>query len=269
MRNVRRALRKLVQNPRLHGPKLRKIALQPLCGLFQNTSFFLQGQMDISPRSRWYNEFALETGGFFLRNDPVQRQICNLDSHDNTRRDMLILLLRTIIERKIDGAFAELGVYRGLTAKLLHYYAPERELHLFDTFEGFTGRSTQPERERTGFVVDSSMFSDTSLEGVKRYIRQKNENVTYHPGYFPATIPPALRSSSFAFVHLDADLYDPIFAGLAFFYPRMSRSGIIVVHDYNGWIGARRAVDTFFEDKKDEIPIPMPDKSGSALIVKH
>jgi O-methyltransferase len=68
-------------------------------------------------------------------------------------------------------------------------------------------------------------------------------------------------------VHLDADLYEPILEGLKFFYPRMPKHGMILVHDYNAWIGARKAVDDFFSDKP-ELVIPMPDKSGSALIVK-
>jgi O-methyltransferase len=71
----------------------------------------------------------------------------------------------------------------------------------------------------------------------------------------------------FAFVHLDADLYDPIMAGLQFFYPRVAKGGIIVVHDYNSWPGARRAVDVYFQDKP-EVPVPMPDKSGSVVIVR-
>jgi hypothetical protein len=48
----------------------------------------------------------------------------------------------------------------------------------------------------------------------------------------------------------------------------MSIRGIILVHDYNAWIGARKAVDDFFADKV-ELPVPMPDKSGSVLIIKQ
>ena len=48
----------------------------------------------------------------------------------------------------------------------------------------------------------------------------------------------------------------------------MSTKGIILVHDYNAWIGARKAVDDFFADK-EEMPVPMPDKSGSVLIIKQ
>lgn len=36
----------------------------------------------------------------------------------------------------------------------------------------------------------------------------------------------------------------------------------------NAWIGVRKAVDCFFKDKL-ELPVPMPDKSGSILIIKQ
>lgn len=37
----------------------------------------------------------------------------------------LIKLVRSILERNVEGAFAELGVYRGETARLLHHYCYE------------------------------------------------------------------------------------------------------------------------------------------------
>jgi O-methyltransferase len=264
-------LAKLISDPARYLPIVRKVMLQKLCWVFKDASFFLQGQMDINPRSRWYSgdgEIVAKTGGLFIKGDEVERRICDLDAHDNVRRDMLVLLLRTLVDRKTEGAFAEVGVYKGWTAKLIHHYAPERRLHLFDTFEGFTQRSAVAEAGTTGFQVGATEFSDTSLERVQAYVQQQNDNVLFHRGYFPDSIPPELENERFAFVHLDADLYEPIRAGLGFFYPRMAKGGLLVVHDYNAWIGSRTAVDSFFRDKS-EVPIPMPDKSGSVLVVKQ
>jgi O-methyltransferase len=92
-------------------------------------------------------------------------------------------------------------------------------------------------------------------------------NVIAHAGRFPATITPEIERIEFAFVHLDADLFEPTMAGLEFFYPRVPAGGVIVIHDYNAWPGARRAVDEFCAGKR-VFPIPMPDKSGSAVIAK-
>ena len=229
----------------------------------------MQGQMDINPKSRWHSrDFIGLTGGYYPKNVQGDRQICDLEPWDNTRRDMLILLLRTIVESSIEGAFAELGVYKGLTAKLIHYYAPERKFFLFDTFEGFTERGVISEKQNTNLSIPASYFADITLDAVKAYVAPLNENICFYKGYFPENIPPELTSLKFAFVHLDADLYEPTLEGLKFFYPRMNEDGILLVHDYNAWIGARKAVDDFFSGKK-ELPIPLPDKSGSVLIVKQ
>jgi O-methyltransferase len=120
----------------------------------------------------------------------------------------------------------------------------------------------------TGHRTVEAEFADTSVEAVRRYIAPRRpENVVIHAGFFPATVPADWKEKEFAFVHLDADLYEPVLAGLHYFYDKVPPGGMIVVHDYNAWPGARRAVDEFFTGKR-ELPTPMPDKSGSALIVK-
>ena len=266
---MKEQLIKLVTNPRRYIPLGMKILQQHFCLLFRDTAFFMQGQMDINPRSLWHNpEFVEQTGGYFPKINKSPRIICNLDPWDVTRKDMLILLLRTVIENNISGDIAEVGVYRGMTAKLIHYYIPERRLHLFDTFEGFGGRSVVREKSLSGHSIEETHFSDTSLDGVKAYISPINDNVSFYKGYFPETIPDDLNDREFSFVHLDADLYEPTFEGLSFFYPRLSKGGFIVIHDYNTWPGARKAVDLFFADKSETV-IPMPDKSGSALVLKQ
>ncbi len=255
---------KLISNPQKNFPLFIQERFRKSARIFQDKAFFLQGQMDIHPKGHWPTPIVKITGGFFPREGRDHRRICNLEAHDNTRRDMLILLLRTVLERQVPGAFAELGVYKGLTARLIHHYAPERTLHLFDTFAGFTERSAVPELRELGHTP--KLFSDTSLEQVRRFIGA-GATVHFHQGFFPESIPPGLGGETFAFVHLDADLFEPTLNGLRFFYPRMPRYGLLVIHDYNAWPGARRAVDEFFADKP-ELPLPMPDKSGSAVITK-
>lgn len=261
-------LGKLVAQPGKYVPLAWKIAQQPLSRLFRHGAFHLQGQMDINPRSRWYNaEFVERTGGFFPAGDRSGREICDLDPWDSTRRDMIVLLLRTLLVRGVAGDLAELGVYQGTTARLIHHYMPDRDLHLFDTFQGFTDRSVSEEQQHTSHDVEPGQFADTSVDSVRRYIGSRNGRVHFHPGYFPESIPAELRQRTWAFAHLDADLYEPTLNALEFFYPRMPRGGVLLIHDYNAWPGARKAVDDFFAGRA-ELPVPMPDKSGSALIVK-
>jgi len=62
------------------------------------------------------------------------------DRADLARLVMFVENARLIEHEGIPGSLAELGVYRGTTAKLLHALFPGRTLWLFDTFEGFDPR---------------------------------------------------------------------------------------------------------------------------------
>jgi O-methyltransferase len=59
----------------------------------------------------------------------------------------------------------------------------------------------------------------------------------------------------------------PTADALAFFYPRMSPGGFIVLHDYGSgaWPGIAQAADAFFKDKPEGI-VRIPDKSGTAVV---
>ena len=162
----------------------------------------------------------------------------------------------------IAGSVAELGVYKGTTAKLLHELLPGRTLWLFDTFEGFDSRDLPAEADRRqGF-----RFDDTSLDAVLRHVGP-SDRVRACKGYFPQTASAVPADERFALVHLDADLRKPTADALAFFYPRMSPGGFVFVHDYGSraWPGVAEAVDGFFADKPESI-VRLPDKSGTAVV---
>src|SRR4051794_19554723 len=108
---MRSRILKGLRNPARYLPIAIKTLQQPLCRPFQEAPFYLQGQMDIHPKSRWHSrEFTAAVGGFYPAEVDGKRRICNLEPWDNTRRDMLVLLLRTIVERDIPGEIAEIGV---------------------------------------------------------------------------------------------------------------------------------------------------------------
>ncbi len=266
------ALKLLMCNPKRYVPLAFRIVWslpqRALSCLFARSGFYLQEQMDIHAGSAWYNaEFCRTTGGFRIPDDPVQRRIHNLEPWDATRRDMLVLLMRSLLDRGIAGDIAELGVYRGKTARLIHHYLPDRNLHLFDTFDGFPTDDLAVESKKTGIADSSQHYGNTDVERVERFIEKQNDNVHLHKGAIPASFPESLLSTQFAFVHIDMDLYAPTIAALELFYGRTTKGGIILVHDYNAWPGPRRAVDEFFSTKP-ETPIPMPDKSGSVVITR-
>ncbi len=188
--------------------------------------------------------------------------------HDKRRFDLSRLYLLVANAEKLErdgvpGAIAELGVWRGNSAAVLHALLPERELYLFDTFTGFDGKDLEP-TEPQGHVPK---FSDTSEARVRALVGD-SPRVHLVKGYFPDTteqVPPETR---FAFVHLDCDLYTPMRAGLEWFHPRLAPGGMILVHDYGGggWPGVTRACDEFSREVGLR-PVILPDKAGSAMFV--
>ena len=258
---------KLVIHPKTFVDDISSYARQRRIVKAAGSAFFLQSQMDINSKSNWYAaELVRQVGGYLIPDDSVDRLVEDLEPWDVVRRDMIILLLRSVLERKVDGDLAELGVYKGQTARLIHHYIPERQLHLFDTFSGFDSSDVAMESIAVGSNRNMAQFADTSVSEVLRRIQYRNNNVKIYPGYFPRTVPADLENQRFAFVHLDADLYEPTKAGLSFFCERMSRGGIVLVHDYNAWLGARKAVDEFCRGS-NYVALPMPDKSGSTVLV--
>lgn len=223
--------------------------------------------MDIDPRSLWYDpEFNATFGGFFPKGKSEPKDL-RMHMHDNVRRDMLLLLCKSVTERKVKGSIAELGVFKGQSARLFHHYFPDRTLYLLDTFTGFPKKDVEKEKSITGLSTTEEHFSNTGIALVQKNIEPISENIQFIQGYFPDSATIELEKDTFAMVHLDADLYQPTIEGLYFFYPKLNTGGIIIVHDYNAWPGARTAVDEFCLQHAT-FPIPMPDKSGSCILIK-
>jgi hypothetical protein len=184
---------------------------------------------------------------------------------DLPRLYLLLLNIARVIRERIPGDIAEIGVYQGNTARLLAEAARAsgRHLYLFDTFEGFDSRDLRGP-DHAGVP---GHFGDTSLEQVKAFVG--THRVEYIVGHFPDSLAQQPVAEQFSIVHLDCDLHDPMLAGLTFFYPRLSPGGLLILHDYSSghWTGGAKAIDTFMADKPERLVL-MPDKSGTAIMIK-
>jgi hypothetical protein len=171
--------------------------------------------------------------------------------------------VQQIVKDGVPGDFAELGVYKGNSAKILADLARAsgRRLVLFDTFAGFD------HRDQTGIDAKTirGKFSDTSLEHVKSFVG--TEGVSYEVGHFPESVTDEVAARRYAVVHIDCDLYSPTRAALKFFYPRLAPGGLLLIHDYSGggWDGLTRAVDEFLPTIPERLVL-LPDKSGTAVL---
>ncbi len=174
--------------------------------------------------------------------------------------------LQRIILSEIKGDLAEVGVYKGETAKIIHHLLPNRKLYLFDSF---TGLPKQVIREDCDGTVrpQTVNFGSTSKGEVVKYIKGNN-NIEIREGIFPETATD-LDKNIFAFVHLDADLYQSTLDGLKFFYPLLQPGGSILIHDYNhNWDGVKKAVDEFEQTIPEQFAHLM-DMYGSVLLIKN
>lgn len=185
------------------------------------------------------------------------------DKGDLVRLYFLLNQIDYLKSNNILGQIAEVGVFKGTTSRLFHEAFPDKKILLFDTFSGFDKRDVNHQKESS---KASAGGWDVSLDKVKEYVG-KSELIEIYPGYFPETTK-YIQSNNYALVHLDADLYNPQLSGLEYFYPKMSKGGVIIIHDCNNeYFGSKKAIDEFFLDKP-ETPILIPDKSGSAIVIK-
>jgi O-methyltransferase len=171
-----------------------------------------------------------------------------------------------IYDNGVAGSVAELGVFQGEFAKHINELFFDRTFYMFDTFEGFIGSDIEKEMEiGTKRMFERTYnYSGTSIELVMGKMKNPDRCIV-KKGFFPETAEGV--EDKFAFVSLDADLYQPMLEGLKYFYPKLSTGGIIFVHDFftNEFTGTRKAVLEYKNDVNLKF-IPLGDDCSVAII---
>ena len=168
----------------------------------------------------------------------------------------LIVATRYVVDHGIPGAIVECGVWRGGSMQAVALHAAgrggvtDRDLHLFDTFEGMTepteqgrrhdgtargraARAQRPDDEACG----RSRASTTSGPGW-RETGYPAERVHFDPGPVEDTIPGA-APGRIALLRLDTDWYESTRHELEHLYDRVASGGVLIIDDYGFWQGAR------------------------------
>mgnify|MGYP001569125539 CR=1 FL=1 len=149
--------------------------------------------------------------------------------------------------KSVSGDVAQVGIYKGGSARMIaDAVGVSKKVFLFDTFEGLPSHSGLD-------GMYKGDFSDTSLEKVQELFKD-DENVTVVKGLFPQSAEGVIDDHKFAFVYLDVDLYESNKNSLEYFYPRMSKGGVIMIDDYGEkhLVGIQKSTDEFFADKKEK-----------------
>ena len=128
-------------------------------------------------------------------------------------------ILKNIDQHNIEGKLAEVGVYKGETALILHHALPNRELLLFDDF---SGTPKQVEREDCeGNMQTDIINSDGLTEEKMQALVNNHPKVIIKAGEYKTTFA-TLEQEEFAFVSIDGNFYENTKTALEFFYPRLA-----------------------------------------------
>lgn len=213
--------------------------------------------------------------------DPADRriidQVTGLTMTSTARLEGLLAATTYVVRAGIPGAIVECGVWRGgstLAAilRLLELGVTDRDVYLYDTFEGMT-EPTQAD------VSDYSPPASQSWEEAQTQNKKPWSNLfdpetfnehtvaerLYATGYprerihlvkgpveqtLPATLP-----GEIAILRLDTDWYESTRHELQHLYPLLVRSGVLIVDDYGHWKGCRQAVDEYFAMPGQQPPL--------------
>jgi O-methyltransferase len=206
------------------------------------------------------------------------------------RLQALIDAVRYCEQRGVAGAFAECGVWRGgsvltMILVLQGLGVDDRDIHLFDTFEGMTApteEDTSPldppaletwaEAQESGERAWSELFShevfdEAAVRELLVSTGYPSERLHLARGPVEQTLPEA-APERLALLRLDTDWYESTRHELEQLWPRLSDGGVLIVDDYGHWEGARRAVDEFFAGSAAPVLLSRIDYTGR-IAIKH
>ncbi|MGI9395703.1 MAG: TylF/MycF/NovP-related O-methyltransferase [Boseongicola sp.] len=184
--------------------------------------------------------------------------------------DQRVFFLQSALQSLVNvpGDIAECGSRFGRSTLFLAETAQgDRDLHIFDSFEGLSDADPEKDPGVNSFKSggDIRKFKIRNLDAVfERFSHYPNIHV--HQGWIPERFN-EVADKEFALVHVDVDLYQPTFDTLQFFWERLNPGGMVICDDYGseGYPGAKSAFDEFFE-KTSEKPVELP--AGQAFVVK-
>lgn len=188
------------------------------------------------------------------------RDFYRLEDHDLTADRKYTLRQLLLLADAVPGDTAECGVYLGASSWFVcdHFANSGRTHHGFDSFEGLS----EPSPLDGGYWHrgDLSSREDRARDRLRPFASR------LYRGWIPERFS-EVADRTFAFVHVDVDLYQPTRDALEFFYPRMAAGGVILLddHGFTTCPGATRAAEEYMADRPEPI---IKLTTGQAFIVR-
>ncbi|MBT5050980.1 MAG: dTDP-6-deoxy-L-hexose 3-O-methyltransferase [Rhodospirillaceae bacterium] len=159
----------------------------------------------------------------------------------------------------VPGHFMEIGIFKGASfcrfrklGRLLHpdHY---RMFLGFDVFGKFPEADYEADRqllEDMNKISGEDSIDDAELMKILAD-QGLDQNVELIKGDVRETLPVYAKDHqemTFACVNIDVDLYEPIRVAMEQIFPMVAPGGIIMLDDYEGFPGAKKAVDDYLRD---------------------
>ena len=173
-----------------------------------------------------------------------------------------------ISKNNIPGSFVECGVANAgsamIVAKtLVQLHDTDRDIYLYDTYEGMPAPSDHDHLDgKTPEHMKRIWENTTDEQGEKNWMRYSIEQVKsnmestgyrmdrihFVKGMVEHTIPDTLPKET-ALLRLDTDFYESTKHELKHLYPTLSVGGVLLLDDYGTWMGEKKAVDEYFNNR--------------------
>lgn len=219
--------------------------------------------------------------------EDVMSTIIKVSNYTQTSIERIFALceaVRYIVANNVEGDIVECGVWKGgsmmaVAHTLLQLSETDRNLYLFDTFEGMTEPTKNDVSVGGVLAFDllnkskkedrKSIWCYSTLEEVKASVNTtgyNQERIYFIKGKVEDTIPEQ-APSRIALLRLDTDWYESTRHELIHLIPRMSPFGVIIIDDYGHWQGARKAVDDYIKEHQVKILLNRIDYTGRIGVI--
>ena len=213
-----------------------------------------------------------------LRRNRLIHRVGNRSLLSYERLANALWLADACVQQDVAGSFVECGVWQGGSAALLAKVAEEeglhRQTHLFDSFEGLPNPTEEDGSQATGMELRSLTgelrpikLYDADLASVSHFLFDREgldrRDVLLHQGWFQDVLPAAAPElGPIALLRIDADWYDSVRVCLEHLYPLTVPGGYVILDDYGGYPGCKKAWDEYAEANEVDVRLNVIDEYG-------
>ena len=163
-------------------------------------------------------------------------------------------------KNNIKGVFIEMGCWKGGMSALMAMNSSNRDIWLFDSFEGIPNLRQEDFDGIFEFAMKTKLNSgelkplgrleasiDDARYAMQNIAKHKLEKTHYVKGWFQDTLPKyASEIKDIALLRLDGDLYDNYIVSLDTLWDKVVPGGFIIIDDW-ALGGCRKAINDFLK----------------------